>query len=139
MENNMNTQTEASRTQQTGGEITEPKTFTQEEVNRIVQDRLARERKGQTLEARELDLARRESRITCAERLSEAGYVQEVNELLDILDTSDADKFMENVKRLSEMRIRSKNDPPIPRVIGSTPGFSHDGEDADFRSAFGLK
>ena len=50
--NNPNTQTEGNNTQQIAGGSTEPKTFTQEEVNRIVQDRLARERRGtgQTIE-----------------------------------------------------------------------------------------
>ena len=92
MENNTNTQTEGNNTQQTAGDSTEPKTFTQEEVNRIVQDRLARERRGtgQTIEERELDLTRRENRMKCAEKLTEAGYPKE---LLDILDTSNAETF----------------------------------------------
>ena len=137
MENNANTQTEVNNTQQTTGNSTELKTFTQEEVNRIVQDRLARERRGsgQTIEERELDLTRRENRMKCAERLSESGYPKE---LLDILDTSNAEMFMENVGKLAAMQIQAPNAAPIPRVVGVTPGALKDGEEADIRKAFGL-
>lgn len=135
--NNTNTQTEGNNTQQTAGDSTEPKTFTQEEVNRIVQDRLARERRGtgQTIEERELDLTRRENRMKCAEKLTEAGYPKE---LLDILDTSNAETFMENVGKLAAMRIQAPNAAPIPRVVGVTPGALKEGEEADIRKAFGL-
>ena len=137
--NNINTQTEGNNTQQTAGENTESKTVTQEEVNRIVQDRLAREREkrgaGQTLEERELDLTRRENRMKCAEKLTEAGYPKE---LLDILDTSNAETFMENVGKLAAMQIQAPNAAPIPRVVGVTPGALKEGEDADIRKAFGL-
>ena len=135
--NNTNTQTEGNNTQQTAGDSTEPKTFTQEEVNRIVQDRLARERRGtgQTIEERELDLTRRENRMKCAEKLTEAGYSKE---LLDILDTSNAETFMENVGKLAAMRIQAPNAAPIPRVVGVTPGTLKEGEEADIRKAFGL-
>lgn len=137
MENNTNTQTEGNNTQQTAGDGTEPKTFTQEEVNRIVQDRLARERRGtgQTIEERELDLTRRENRMKCAEKLTEAGYPKE---LLDILDTSNAETFMENVGKLAAMRIQAPNAAPIPRVVGVTQGTLKEGEEADIRKAFGL-
>ena len=112
MENNTNTQTEGNNTQQTAGDSTEPKTFTQEEVNRIVQDRLARERRGtgQTIEERELDLTRRENRMKCAEKLTEAGYPKE---LLDILDTSNAETFMENVGKLAAMQIQDISHPTV--------------------------
>ena len=137
MENNTNTQTEGNNTQQTAGDSTEPKTFTKEEVNRIVQDRLARERRGtgQTIEERELDLTRRENRMKCAEKLTETGYPKE---LLDILDTSNAETFMENVGKLAAMQIQAPNEAPIPRVVGVTPGALKDGEEADIRKAFGL-
>ena len=76
------------------------KTFTQEEVNRIVQERLAREKKKtadqETTESNEgkdehetsVDL--RENRVECREFIAEKGYKKE---LLDILDTSNADTF----------------------------------------------
>ena len=72
------------------------KTFTQEEVNRIVKERLARlkakyetdpettEEESQ-LDEREKAIALRENRVTCIEYVAENGHKKE---LLDILDTS---------------------------------------------------
>ncbi|MDO5540871.1 MAG: hypothetical protein Q4F83_12520 [Eubacteriales bacterium] len=140
MENNQNTtQTEGTTTQQTGeGTAAQAeRTFTQEDVNRIVQERLAKERNrsGQSFEEREQDLIRRENRMTCAERLSEKKYPKE---LLDILDTSDADRFMENVEKLAGLGICSADMPPIPRVVSITRGLDQSLYDGNFRQAFGL-
>lgn len=141
MENNQtNTQEMGMQTQQEGENATqqEEKTFTQDEVNRIVQDRLAKERNrsGHSFEERELELTRRENRMTCAERLAEKKYPKE---LIDILDTSDVDKFMKNVETLAGMEIRSEDSKPIPRVVSITRGINHDAyRDSDFRKAFGL-
>lgn len=139
MENNQNiTLEEGKRTQQSKeGENTQTeKTFTQEEVNRIVQERLAKERNrsGQSMEDREKDLLRRENRMTCAERLTEKQYPKD---LLDILDTSDADKFMQNVEKLTQLGLRSPDMPPTPRVVSVTPGIG-ESSDKEFRQAFKL-
>lgn len=68
------------------------KTFTQDEVNRIVSDRLAKERaKGEPKEdEREQALKARESRMDCREYIAGKKYPVE---LLDILDTGNADSF----------------------------------------------
>lgn len=140
---NINTQTgENTNTQQNGeGTQTEEKTFSQEDVNRIVQERLAKERnknnaQSPDLDKREQELVKRENRITCAERLNEKQYPAE---LLDILDTSDPDKFMEDVKKLETIGgIRPKNSKPIPFVSSSTPGPLRETEDENLRDAFGL-
>lgn len=86
------------------------KTFTQEEVNRIVQERLARAKASQEretdqeetkedkeLEGRETSIALRENRVECREFIAEKGYKKE---LLDILDTSDAEKFRSQAEKL---------------------------------------
>ena len=73
--------------------------------------------------------------MKCAEKLTEAGYPKE---LLDILDTSNTETFMENVGKLAAMRIQAPNAAPIPRVVGVTPGTLKEGEEADIRKAFGL-
>ncbi len=105
MNDNTNVNTEQQPTTPTpedsGGQGSE-RTFTQEEVNRIVSERLAREREKAaqqpTPEAlRERDLKARESRLDCREYLSAQGYPAE---LLDILDTSDTDKFKASADRL---------------------------------------
>lgn len=85
------------------------KTFTQEEVNKIVSDRLAKERAKQEpqsdpaaeqLAQREKELAARESRMTCTEYIKEKRLKPE---LLDIFDSSNAEQFKETVEKLLEV------------------------------------
>lgn len=79
-----------------GGE----KMFTQEELNRIVSDRLAKERtKLENPTEREKALAARETLLTCKERLLEQNAPAV---FLDVLDTSDPDKFMAAVEKLRD-------------------------------------
>lgn len=67
------------------------KTFTQEEVNQIVSDRLARERAKQpTEDDREKALKAREARLDCRDYLDSKKYPAV---LLDVLDCSDVEKF----------------------------------------------
>ena len=88
-----------------GGE----RTFTQDEVNRIVQDRLARERDkltGQTKkderekDEREKALEAREARLDCREYLDSKGYPAA---LLEVLDSSDTAKFKAAADKLVEL------------------------------------
>lgn len=84
------------------------KVFTQEDVNRIVQERLARDRAGrdatqqqETEEAaRVADLTRRENALACREFIMQGGYKPE---LLDILPTDNAEEFKEKVAKLIEL------------------------------------
>ena len=79
-----------------GGE----KMFTQDEVNRIVSDRLARDREKRSTpqdDTKELALKARESKLDCREYLSEKKYPVE---LLEVLDTSDVDKFKATTDKL---------------------------------------
>ena len=81
------------------------KLFTQDDVNRIVSERLARDRADRAAASspaddRERDLKARESRLDCREYLSSKSYPAE---LLDILDTSDVDKFKASADRLREL------------------------------------
>ena len=65
------------------------KTFTQEEVNNIVQERLARERaknEPTPAELREKELTARENKMSCKEYIAEQKYP---SELLDLFDTAD--------------------------------------------------
>ena len=82
------------------------KTFTQEEVNKIVSERLARERSKQELQTdpaaeqmaqREKELAARENKLTCTEYIKEKGLD---SALMDIFDTSDAERFKTSVDKL---------------------------------------
>ena len=72
MENN---NTDIQTGTQTGAEGTQEKTFTQDEVNRIVQDRLAREKgKGsEELDKREAALNYRERKMNAVDELRKNG------------------------------------------------------------------
>ena len=96
-----------------GGE----RTFTQDEVNRIVQDRLARERDkltGQTKkDEREKALEAREARLDCREYLDSKGYPAA---LLEVLDSSDTAKFKAAADKLVELFpgvVPMKQDPVL--------------------------
>ena len=82
-----------------GGQGSE-RTFTQEEVNRIVADRLARERakaEPSPADEREQALKAREAKLDCREYLATQGYPAA---LLDVLDSSDTAKFKASVEKL---------------------------------------
>ncbi len=66
------------------------KTFTQEDVNRIVSERLAREREKPVDDERERNLKAREARLDCRDYLDSKKYPAK---LLDLLDSSDVEKF----------------------------------------------
>lgn len=86
------------------------RTFTQEEVNRIVADRLARERakaEPSPADEREQALKAREARLDCREYLDAQGYPAA---LLDVLDSSDTAKF----KAAAEKLVKA-----FPALIGA--------------------
>ena len=79
------------------------KTFTQEEVNRIVSDRLARDRDKRTaeLDEREKELKHRELAIAAREKLEEAGLNKELCKVLKYDDEAELDeaiKELQNIK-----------------------------------------
>lgn len=100
----------------TGGQGGE-KMFTQDDVNRIVSERLAREKakaepsaideRESAMRARENELKAREALDKGLEDMGLKGYKcptegMGVNALLDILDTSDSEKFKKTVIALLE-------------------------------------
>jgi adenylosuccinate synthase len=94
----------AAATQPEDNGAQQGRTFTQEEVNRIVSDRLARERaKAEPSEEdkRLADITARESKIVCNEFLIGQGYPEKVvRGMLDVFDTSDSEQFKKNVDKL---------------------------------------
>lgn len=114
----------------TGGQGGE-KTFTQEEVNRIVSERLKTERDKLTaqpketeeekaMKARESDLKARESCLDCREYLESKKLP---GELLDILDTSDVEKFKEAAEKLAALLPETGGKVPIAVAGTSGRGF----------------
>ena len=80
------------------------KMFTQDDVNKIVSERLARDRESRSAQQqndeRESALKAREAKFECREYVTEQKYPVE---LLDLLNTSDVDKFKETVEKLSDL------------------------------------
>lgn len=74
--------------------------FTQEDVNRIVGERLARAKKDAGLADQEQALGAREARLDCREYLVAHNHPAE---LLDILDSSDVEAFKANVEKIQKL------------------------------------
>lgn len=99
------------------------KLFTQADLDRIIGDRLARERakaEPSPEDTREADLRAREARLTCREFISGEGYP---TALLELFDTTDAEKFKAAVDKLdSIVDLPSKHRKPVPRFATGSGG-----------------
>ena len=126
---------------QTGAEGTQEKTFTQDEVNRIVQDRLAREKgKGsEELDKREAALNYRERKMNAVDELRKNGLPDYLAEALNLNTDEDFQKSMEAIKRMKgesagvQPGVIGKGSP-----IGDVGRGYHDDSD-QLRYAFGLE
>ena len=109
----------------------EEKLFTQEEVDNIVKRRLYErkkekqehqntnkelEKREKAIEEREHSVTLRENRVKCCEIVNEKGYSKE---LLEILDTSDTEKFREQAEKLTELYKQRREQPKV------YPGVKH--------------
>lgn len=141
-----NTSTEGTQTS------TEGKTFTQEDVNRIVQERLAKEKskvasnedfekKTAELEKRATELEAKENRLNAVTALRDAGYP---DELADVIRCSNADelkKSMEVIDKIISERtpkgwsreLEAKRSQIVSATIHALPN------DNGIRSAMGLR
>ena len=136
MENNIDTMVQGAGSEAHEQQPAE-RTFTQDEVNRIVQERLTRDRakrdKDNGIEDmlndtndREVSLSARESKVKCHELILEKGYSKD---LLEILDTSNFEKFQEQAENIEKMikseTVRYPGTVPNPRRSDrQTSGFT---------------
>lgn len=122
------------------------RTFTQDEVNDIVRDRLAREKakfeRESSYNQREQEIAKRELKITAKELLSEMGLPLK---LADVLECTGKEQLESSINALSEIfkehaaAIRVANAPTgVTPAFGST-GTTRTNEDTLLRRAMGLK
>lgn len=96
------------------------KRFTQDEVNRIVSERLAREReKPSQADEREQALKAREARLDCREYLDSKRYSAA---LLDVLDSSDVEKFKAAADALADKFPGAFTETPTPPPYSATTG-----------------
>ena len=141
------TQTSTEGTQQSG------KTFTQDDVNRIVQERRAKEKskassnedfekKTAELEKRTTELEARENRLNAVTALRDAGYP---DELADVIRCSNADelkKSMEVIDKIIKERTpegwSKELEEKRSRIVFSAPIHTLP-NDNGIRSAMGLR
>ncbi|MCI6348898.1 MAG: hypothetical protein MR880_11515 [Negativibacillus massiliensis] len=104
MEENRNTQNNTQTPEGNGGE----RLFTQDEVNRIISDRLSREREKPKDDERETEFKEREKALEAKENtLACREYISSLkideghkSVFLDALDTNDSEKFKDSVNKL---------------------------------------
>lgn len=97
---NMN---EEQNTQQNNGGT---KTFTQDDVNRIVQDRLAKDRvkASEELDKREQELKDREFRLNSRQKLIERGLPEDFIDVLNCSSEGAFDKALDRIEALIKER-----------------------------------
>lgn len=96
------------------------KTFTQDDVNRIISERLAKEKnKGeQDFSKREKELEMRELRISAKEMLNERNLS---NKLLDALNYSDKETLEKSIATIEEV-VKEKTKNTTVKMKGVVPG-----------------
>ena len=129
---NINTGDTGNPTAEGGNE----KTFTQDQVNQIVGDRLAKERSKieADLARREQDLAQREYLHTALEECEKRGFTPKVLELFDVTTVDDLNKKLDLLTKLfppPELKGVQTASPPKPWSSAPNPN-------AQIRGAFGL-
>lgn len=117
------------------------KTFTQEQVNQIISDRLARDRaKGEAaLAEREQQLAQRELLLTAREKLTENGLPVELVDALNVSSPEALEKALSTVKTVLD---KYKSEARPIKISGAKPAESlcraKDTGDGSLRKAMGL-
>lgn len=138
---NQNTSLEGT---QTGTDGAQGKTFTQDDVNRIVQERLAKERsKGsnnEDLERRAAELDLRERKLNAVTKLREKGLP---DYLADALNMNTDDDFDKSIEAILKMKGETGSGTGQPVVIGKINPIgvvkNNSSNDSDLRGAFGLR
>ena len=116
-------------------------TFTQDQVNKIVSDRLAREKAKSeaALAEREQQLAQRELLLTAKEKLTESGLPVE---LLDALNVSSPEAMEKAITTLKGVIDKIKGEARPVKFYGAKPAeagrASQMGGDSQLRKAMGL-
>lgn len=139
MDNNQNIQQDLQQNPQGAGD----KTFTQEDVNRIVQERLAKEKTKttETIAAKEKELAERELQLNARQILTEKNLPGELMEALNCKDKETFEKSVAIIEKVIEgyKEQNKKTDPPVPRFTAPISRQSTGTEVDKIRVAMGLK
>lgn len=141
-ENNMNQNADPA-----SGQVTGEKTFTQDDVNRIVQERLAKEKARNSGDAdfakREQELAQRELHMSAKEMLSEKGLPVQLFDALNCTDKETMEKSIATVEKV--FNEHKANAASSMKFKGFQPGTGNVMPDAktagdlEIRKAMGLR
>ena len=106
----MNTENMNQNADPAAGQGTGERTFSQEQVNAIVQQRLAedREQASKELGEREQELARREFRLNSRQKLIDRGYPESIMDALNCSDEKSFDKALDIIDSLIKERTPSE-------------------------------
>jgi vacuolar-type H+-ATPase subunit I/STV1 len=117
------------------------KTFTQEDVNRIIQERLSKERsKGDAAFAqREQELAKRELMLTAREKLGSMGLSLELIDALNISSAEALDKSLAIIEKVLKGQTSARETPARISTGGSHGYNNSPAETSSIRTAMGLK
>lgn len=132
MKDNTNTSTEGTE------QVTDGKTFTQDDVNRIVQERLAKEKgKGNDeLDKRKADLDKRERRMNAIDELRKNELP---DYLVDALNMETEEAFQQSMEAIKKMKGESTESTGQVIGRGNPIGTVTKGDFGDLHSAFGLR
>lgn len=139
---------QTNQDQQQQNSNTEGKTFTQDEVNRIVSERLNKEKgkinadREAEYSKREQELNQRELRLHAREALSERNMPSELLDVLNYSSKEDLDKCIDVIEQVLKNQMQQfqdkLNEKPVPTI--SIPGCGKRLPSGDpIRSAMGLK
>lgn len=135
MDNVKDTSTEGTQTSTV--EVKQGKLFTQDDVNRIVQERLAKEKGKGTdeLEKRAAELDRRERRMNVIDELRKNNLPDYLADALNVETDEMLHQSMEIIKKMKGEATESSG-----KIIGvgNPIGTVTKGNDDDIRKAFGL-
>lgn len=136
MENNNNQQqnNNSNNNPETGD-----RTFTQEDVNRIVSERLSRERDKRTaeLDEREKKLRQRELAVIAREKLEEAGLNKELCNVLRYDDEAEIDTAISQLKNIKGFAGYNNADKGGKKIIeNKLPEGDHNVSVDKIRDAF---
>ena len=108
--NTENTNTEVTTEATPAENKGEQRTFTQDDVNRIVQDRLAKDRAkaSEEMSKKEQELAEREFRLNSRQKLIDRGYPESIMDALNCSSEDAFNKALDIIDGLIKERTPSK-------------------------------
>ncbi len=111
-------------------QVTGEKTFTQDDVNRIVQDRLAKDRakSSEELSKKEEELLQREFRLNSRQKLIDRGYPEDILDVLNCSSEEAFNKALDIIDGLIKERTPSEEEKAEmearKKAAGSAPKFT---------------